>query len=267
MSGDPKAQESHSALEDVFQNLGQQLPAYLNLLNQQVLPQAQAELGATKAITPEYNKLLLDQYQQYAPGLAKVGAETENINRLGAAKTDTDILKNYGQSMAESARAYDQTLNPEVARTRTLEADKLGSLLNSINLDNANPEAERLVNQENIRTGNIATPSATNTVGNALQFGNERLKRVNALGQALNTATGFLQSGQSSFNPMANALGRNSTGAGVNNFAGVVKPTDEVYQQGQAGLGASQSIKQQQSDINANRRDTLDKIMPDSVSL
>src|SRR5439155_20956096 len=121
------------------------------------------------------------------------------------------------------AESLNKQTNPEFYKTREQASDKLGELLSSINLGNANPEAERLVGQEAARTGNLATPSATSTVSNALSFGNELQKRRNALGQALGTASGFLPASQSQFgqNVALNSIGRPASGTGSNLFAGL----------------------------------------------
>lgn len=260
MPGDKPPQSTTESTDQILQALTKNLPAYMQAMNQQVLPQGQAQLQSAQELSPQYNELLSKLYEQYAPRLAQTGAQVENINRTGAAQTDVNILKGPGGELVKQAQALDKTQNPEYYATRATAADKLGQLLGSINLNNANPEAERLVSQESARTGNLSTPSATSTVSNALSFGNEQQKRRDALGQAISTASGFLQPAQSQFNPIVTALGRNSTNAGASQFAGVQNPSNQAYQSGGNLLNSATQLKTQENEIDANRRDWVDRI-------
>lgn len=257
--GDDKAPPSQESTQDIIQALVRNLPAYMQVQNAQVGPQAQAQLDVAKNISPEYAKLNSDLYAQYAPQLANTATQVENINRTGAAKTDLDILRGSGGELATEAQRIDKILNPEFYNTRATTADKLGQLLGSIDLNDANPEAERLINQENTRSGNLGNDSATSTVSNALSFGGELQKRRDSLGQALSIATQSLQPMQGQFNPVVTALGRNSTNAGQGQFTGVQNPSNQAYQSGSQVLNSATAMKQQENEINANRRDGLDR--------
>src|SRR5437879_5130620 len=160
---DPKAQSGTGLSSSVIQTVMGNLPQYMNLLNQQLKPQAQSELDTAKAVSPGYQELLTNLYKQYGPELAKTGSAIDAISRKGAAQTDVDLLKGAGGESARNLQGLDKSLNPEYYATRSAAAGKLGDLLGSINLNNANPEAERLVSQESARSGNLSTPSATST--------------------------------------------------------------------------------------------------------
>lgn len=259
MGSDAPAVGSNESMYDVVNGLTLTLPDFMKVQNEQVLPQALAQLNAAKTISPEYNDLTTELARKYLPQLAEIGSGVENINRTNAAKTDLDILKGSGGELVKEAQGLDKQLNPEYYNTRAAAGDKLGQLLGSINLNDANPEAERLVNQENIRSGNLNNSSSTNTVSNALSFGSELDKRRNSLGQALSVATNFLQPSQSAFNPVVTALNRPSTNNGQSQFSGVNQPGSQAYQSGQNLLNNSTQMKMQQNDINANRRDGLDR--------
>lgn len=260
MSGDSSAPTANESTHDMMQALTRNLPEYMRVLNAQVGPQAKTELETAQEISPAYSKLLNEIYAQYAPELAKTGAKVEEINRVGAANTDLSILKGVGGDLTKEAQALDKSLNPEFYKTRENASNKLAELLNSINLNDAMPEAERLINQENARSGNLNNNSATNTVSNALSFGGEMRNRQMALGQAINAATNFLQPSQGQFNPVATALNRNSTNTGESRFAGVQKPSDQAYTQGSGLMNNISQFQQQGNQINANRRDTLDRL-------
>lgn len=257
---DSEAPQSNESMADIVRGLTYTLPDYMKVQNSQVLPQSQAQLDAAKQISPQYNDLITQLYAKYAPQLAQTGSEVENINRTNAAKTDLDILKGSGGDLAREAQKIDTQLNPEFYKTRADASDKIGQLLGSINLNDPNPEAERLVNQENARTGNSNNTSATNTVSNALSFGNEEQKRRDALGAALTTATNFLQPSQGQFNPVVTALNRPSTNNGQSQFSGVTKPGDQAYQSGGQLLNSGTQLKLQQNQIDSQRRDLMDRI-------
>lgn len=257
---DPPAPQSNESMRDMIQGLTDTLPAFMRVQNEQVLPQAQTELDTAKVISPQYAQLMDELYSTYGPRLANLGSDIEQINRERAAQTDLSILRGAGGDLAKEAQAVDRILNPEFYKTREAAADKLGQLLSSVNLDDANPEAERLISQENARTGNTGNTSATNTVSNALSFGNELEKRRSSLSNAVNTATNFLQPAQGQFNPVVTALNRPSTNAGQTNFTGINKPGGQAYQSGGQLLNSATTLKAQENDINSQRRDLLDRL-------
>jgi hypothetical protein len=259
-SGDASAPTANESTHDSMQALTRNLPAYMQAMNSQVMPQAKTQLEASQYLTPAYSKLLDDIYKQYAPSMAQTGAQVEQINRLGAANTDLAILNGPGAAMTEAAQNLDRKLNPEFYKTREAASGKLGELLKSINLDDPSVEAERLINQENIRSGNLGNNSATNTVANALDFGKERMGRQAMLGQAINAATNFLQPAQGSFNPVNTALNRDSKTTGENRFGGVQNPGNQAYDAGNSLMNNISSFQNNAMQINANRRDTLDRV-------
>lgn len=266
--GDSAAPTTQESTASILQALTQNLPGYMQVANAQVLPQAQAELNTAQQISPAYSQLLTNLYQQYAPQLAQAGTQVENINRTGAAKTDLDILKGSGGDLAREAVKVDKELNPEYYATREKAGKGISDLLGSINLNDANPEAERLINQENQRSGNLSSSAnGTNTTANALSFGNELQKRRDALSSALSTATNFLQPSQGQFNPVVTALNRPSTNTGSSQFAGVTNPSNQAYQSANSVLNTATAANQQSNDINANRRDILDRLNQTTSSI
>ena len=262
--GDPRAQTAQYQSGAAASSLTNVLPSILQAITGSTPALAQSTLAGAQGVSPGYNQLLTNLYQQFAPQLAKTGSQVENISRTGAANTDVNILGGAGGAAAKQGEALNRQFNPEFYKTRSAASGKLGELLSSINLGNANPEAERLVGQESARTGNLASPSATGTVANALSFGNELQKRRNALGQALGTASGFLPASQSQFgqNIALGSIGRPATNTGLNQFAGVQGAGLGTQAQGLASgiysgnLGAAQNT----ANIEANRRDILDRV-------
>lgn len=236
-----------------------QLPNYTNAQLAQLEPIEAAKLKAAQALSPEYNNLQTSLYSQNLPGLATTTAQAEDIKRQAAAATDTNILSSQGVPLASAYRAADSALNPEWYSARQSLGGSLGQLLDSLNLNAPNVEAERLVNQESLRSGNASTPSSTNTVANALSFGSEGMKRQNQLANALQIGSSMLPNMKSSFDPAANALVRSAGDTGASQFGGVREAGNEAFQSGQDVLNAAGGFQTTGMGVNAQKRDTLDR--------
>ncbi len=257
---DPEPRSGNILTSETIQNIIKNLPAYMEVVNSQIAPEARAKLASEKEISPQYQELLTSLYEQFAPRLAKAGAVAEGESRKGSAATDVELLGGSGGRTVRELSALDKEVNPEYYATRAAGANKLGQLLGSIDLNAPNIEAERLVSQEASRSGNAAVPSATGTVSNALSFGNELQKRRDALGQAINIASGFLAPASGTFNTANIALGKGPTNTGLTNFAGVKDTTSSAGATAGGLLGVGAGLVGQEQDIEAQRRDWVDRI-------
>ncbi len=265
---DPKAQAVGSSLNEIGQGMYKTLPVYAQMQRDQVMPDSLKDLQVSKRVSPAYAQLMQDLYSKYAPQLAQTGAKVDAISRTGAADTDLAIFQNQGSELGRSGEALNRELNPEWYKQRENLSGGLDQLLGSLNLDNANPEAERLVNQEMIRSGNIGSPTnATNTVSNALSFGNERQKRRDALGQAIQIGVSAIPSMISSYGTglAANTANKAPTNTGLSQFTGIKDPTKTSSAKDM--LGAATGLQTTAMDINAQRRDWIDRTNEISDSL
>lgn len=273
---DPAAETSSEGSSAITNAIIQDLPRYMEVVNRLSLPRAQAELGVAQAVSPDYQKLLNQLYAQYAPGLSATGSAIDAQNRLAQAEADRQLLTG-GSALAigKGARDLERVIDPEFYAVQDANIDKVGQLLGSIDLNSPNIEAERLINQENMRAGTDLVPSATNTVANALSFGNEQQKRRDALSRAVATASAVLGNTKTTFNPTQTLINRPATVGGAANaltqFGGVTNPSGAVDASGaelQQGLFGTKTAEM---DINSQRRDSFDRLksifMPDSVSL
>lgn len=261
-----------SAGESTEQSLGaviKYLPAFQELLNKNLKPTAEAEYGVAETVSPKYQKLMTDLYARYGPELARIGADVDRISRTEGARTDAALVEGPGRDLA---RAYDKTdreLNPEYYNIRSQAGSSLGQLLSGINIDDAGPEAERLINQENIRSGTAAAPSATTTVGNALQFGNERIKRMGVLSNAIAQANQYMPAAQNQgFNSATAILNRPTSNTGQAQFGGVQQGAgSSANATGQGLFNNVAGFQNNAAQINANRRDVLDRLNETTSSL
>lgn len=258
---DPPAPSAQESTDQTLGALIQRFPDLMKAYNAQVYPTAQAQLDSETKISPQYEQLMTDLYKQFAPQLAATGNQIDAASRTATANEDVNLLKNQGKELATGYNEIDRQLNPEYYATREKTANKLAELLGSVNLDDANPEAERLVNQENVRTGQLGNTSSTNTVANALAFGNEKAKRTATLSSAINAATSFLTPSQNTqFNPLTAVTGKPASNTGLSNFGGVTQSGQEAYSAGSGLLNTIAGFQNNAANINANRRDVLDRV-------
>jgi len=250
--------DSPASLAEISNLFSKHLPEMGEAVRGQVGPFAQTNLDAARQVSPGYAELLNDLYAQYAPGLAKTGTQVEDISRRGQAATDLGLLQDYAPSLMDAHRKA----NPEQFAVQSDAAKKLGELLNSINLNDASPEAERLIGREAARSGNLATPSATSTTSNALSFGREMDNRRNQLGQAISLATQFIPASQGGFNPVTNLMARGATGTGSNQFAGVAPLGGDAQALGSQLLGHTTDTKQQQNQLKYTAQETAQGWIP-----
>lgn len=235
------------------------LPQLSQVFNEQILPAEQAQLEASQVISPQYYDLLSNLMTTYGPDLARAGAATEAAAQEASAASNAALLSGSGGNLIRTAENLSRELNPEYYATRANTSDSINSLLGSINLDDPMIEAERLIGRENARAGTLNTPSQTNTVSNALSFGSELQKRRDALSNAINVATGFLAPAKSSFGAEL-ALGQPKTNTGTSQFGGVIEPTNAGLNTSSQFLGGLTGLRDTGNQINANKRDWIDRV-------
>ncbi len=200
MGADPKSHPYESTLLNLA-GYRAGLPKLMAATNAQLLPAELARIQAAEQITPRYTNLIND---------------ANNTTSINNAALENAIFGNFGVDKARIASGIDREINPEFYSAREAGLSNLMKGYDAIGLD-SDVAAERLVNAENVRSGNAGVPSnATNTVSNALSFGDEKLKRVSALDKLLNTGTTFMQGSKATFDPFGRST---SSGGGttVNN--------------------------------------------------
>ena len=258
---DPKAPSAGKQTRAMMDALTLKLPAFMEVINSQEMPRALTELGVAQKISPEMRKLETELYQRFAPMLAQTGRDIDAENRKASSRTDAEILDTSGRDLARTYKQIDEELNPEFYKTRASAATSIDQLLKAINLDDPNIEAERLISQENARSGNDSAESTISTTANALNFGAAKQGRMAALSNAINTATNFLQpSTNAQFNPATASLNRPTSNTGLSQFGGVSGSSGVAANLGNGMKDTVAGFQSQAADINANRRDILDKI-------
>lgn len=258
---DKKAPSTSNSARDLVASLENYLPRLNELYSQQILPMEQAQHDASAQMAPQQYQLLTDMLSQFGPQLAEAGSQMDGAVRRSTSQTDLDLLRGSGGQLVREADQLGRQINPEFYNTRANASERANQLLGAVNLDNPNIEAERFINQENVRSGNSSALGGINTVSNALKFGQSERDRMGALSNAINTATNFLTGSHSpgQMGP-ANVLGQAGDNAGTAHFSGISSPTNMGVSMGQDFLGNLTGLRGQEMGINANRRDWIDRV-------
>lgn len=278
MGSDAPAPTATESTAEMMRAYTAGLPDLLNVTSQNILPVEKAMLEASQAVSPGYTKLQTDLYGTYGPELTRIGSELNRQNEMAQIATDTGALAeaNKAGGLLDQAKAGQEKLDPEYYTSRALASSKLGDLLNSIDVNGLSgserAEVSRSLARDNAATGNT-DPSSLSTVSNAMTFGSALDKKRNSLMNALNTASQLaptFKSGQDAFQMTTGRSGSANTGTGQ--FVGNTQTGGTATAMGNSLLGQVGQANSNAMNINANRRDTLDKatsmvgaIMPDSV--
>lgn len=267
--GDPSATPVGQSTAQQMQAYIQNLPALLQTTANSTLPVGQTTQNAQNVLSPQQQQLQSQLFSQYAPGLYNTGNTLNNITNTGGVANASNLLNGQGGQLVNQAISADQTANPEYYATRAATGSAINNLLGSINLNGLSgserSEVERSLNQQNARGGNINVPSATNTVQNAMTYGSALQTKRNALSSAIQTATSFLPSSQSGVNSFAIGTGQSTAqnNPGQSQFLGIGDNANNASSTnsslGNSLLGGINSTANNAANIDANRRDALDR--------
>ena len=272
--GDPAPLTTQESTAQQLAALTSGLPGLMNAIGSTTLPYQQQIQNAQNVIAPQQAALNNQLYAQYVPQLNAINNSLNNTNALAAAQTGLNILQGPGQAEALQAQAIQQKLDPEYYATRANTGQKVNELLNSFNLNGLSgserAEVERSNAQQDSSRGIVNAPSQTATVSNAMSFGSALQNKRNALSQAIANATSYLPSSQGQVSALGvaggnQAQGQSNTNTAGNQFSGV--STSQVGQLGGANnqqasslMGNINNTALNSANINANRRDTLDRV-------
>ena len=186
--------------------LQQLLPYYLDTINKGNLQTAQGNLGVAQATSPGYAQLMTQIFNQYGPQLNAIGNAINRQNALAQANTESQVMAGPGQNLVKQAYDLSQVFDKPYYDTRAATAGRLQDLLGSINLNGGLSDTERNeiaqgLSREGYARGTANAPSASETVANAMQYGQagyqRRTQQQSLLGSAISTASSFLPSSKS----------------------------------------------------------------------
>lgn len=214
----------------------QLLPYYLDAINKGNLQSAMGNLNVAQATSPGYAQLMTQIFNQYGPQLNAIGNAINRQNALAQANTENQVMAGPGQDLVKQAYGLSQVFDKPYYDTRATTAGRLGDLMNSIDLNAGLSPTERNeiaqgLAREGYQRGTANAPSATETVGNAMQYGQagyqRKVQQQSLLGSAINTAASFLPTAKSGVDVFQVATGRPSM------------PNQGAAQMGQASQGVT----------------------------
>jgi hypothetical protein len=234
--------------------------------NLPVLDNAQLRLAQQNA--PAWAQLQTQLAQQQGVPLAEASARAEAAANAIKSGADADILRTTGRDYATQLDALQRQVDPEYYETRANIGRQSNALLNSYDLNGLSPteraEMERSLARQNTATGTYGNPSQINILANANQFGSALQNKRNNLSNSIGLVAGSTPSLKSGIDVAQGALGRPSMATGLANsqFAGVSQPNfgGSTLGMGNNLLGQTGENARQSNMINANRRDTLDRV-------
>jgi len=268
--GDPPAPSTQESMASVLQAYIENLPQLMSVTSKNALPTEQNILDANKVLAPQQNQLALDLYKQFGDQFTQAGVETNRKEALGQAATDLAVLQGPGKALAAAQLEAQKAADPEYYKTRETASNTLANLFSALPDANGGlsggerEEVSRSLARDNAARGN-ENPTATSTVENAMKFGaaGEARKSANQdrISQAIQAATSFMPSAKSGIDVLNTTTGRQTiANPGQSQFAGVSKDTGaSTMSMGSDLLGQTSAMRQQQNQINSQRRDSLDR--------
>lgn len=257
--GDPPAPTAVESTREMLRGYEEGLPGFLRVTRTEAAPTAEAAYNLTKTFAPLYSALQTQVYGEQGKELNKIGREIARENALAQSATDTEVLKGPGKELILEANALNRTIDPEYYQTREKIAAGLAELLSGKLTGGEEEALQRSINRERIATGQTM-PSALTTASAALRFGEAA---NNKLANALALATGALPSFRSGTDVLMQTIGRpSSVNPGDTRFLGITPEGygTQAYSFGQNLLNNIGENQRLAMEINANRRDTMDRI-------
>lgn len=251
--GDPAPPPNTESSQAVLDAYTHGLPQILKIMQDQVGPTDQAFFNSRQNIAPQEAALDTKMYQDNAPALAQAG--------IGAANAAFD---NGGSALATKAQGLQRQVDQPWYDARDQAGGKLADLLGGMDpnqltgAESAN--VERGLNRTNGANGTLNNPDNNAVLKNAMTFGSALDQKRSNVANAINSATQFLGQGKSGIDTFAQATGQTGTaqfGAPAYNSQG---QGQNAFTTGNNAYNQMNAMRLNQNDIQANRRDSLDRI-------
>jgi hypothetical protein len=255
---DSRAPSTSSSTGRIASAFNRYLPGISNASNATILPNEQARADASLAVSPQYSALQAALYDVFGRDLNRVGNEIGAENIAAQVQSDLDLLRGTGRDAVQAAVDTNRIADPEFYNVRQNVGARLNDLLSPALSGAETEEITRALNRQRASEGSLSVPTAQSTVENAMTFGSALRDR---LGSAIQTASASLPALRGGMDTTSLATGR-ATGpnTGESRFVGVQTGLgDQAQQTSNNFLQGVTGINMQRNDINANRRDFLDR--------
>ena len=245
-----------------------------------ILPMIQQQVAAARQYEPEMQKLREEispreqalnkkLYEEFGPEFARIGSQIARQNAEAQAQTDLGVVSGTGRQLVREAMKTQKEADPEAYRARELALQNLEKLQGSLTDPDAGlsggerAEIDRSLARENFARGTGATPTATSTVSNAMAFGGageaRKQQRQSAIANAAQLATGAVQPLSSRIDTFQLTTGRPSVNQGEARTGGAREVGQESNAMGMNLFGNASQMRQQENQINAQRKSALDQ--------
>ena len=245
-----------------------------------IIPMIQQQVAAARQYEPEMQKLREEispkeqalnkrLYEEFGPEFARIGSQIARQNAQAQAETDLGIVSGTGRELVREAMKTQREADPEAYRARELALANLEQLQGSLTDPNAGlsgaerAEIDRSMARENFARGTGATPTATSTVSNAMAFGQageaRKAQRQSAIANAAQLAAGSVQPLSSRIDTFQLTTGRPSVNQGEARTGAAREVGQESNAMGMNLFGNASQMRQQENQINAQRKSALDQ--------
>jgi len=234
MPKDPPAPPAQESMASIMRTFYKAYPYLIKANAAGILPTELAKISALEQTAPRETALLGE------------------VNRANLGQ-DIQTLQATSPAYISGIRSAEEQLNPGSTGLRDSATQAYQGGIESLDPNKIFPEAERLVNLENVRSGNMSSPaSGTTTIANALRFGEAKTNRMMQLNNLLQGSTNFLNNGTLKADYLGRPTSTQQTGT---SFANVGSGAEGLTS---GLLNTTSQIKGQEIDINANRRSGLE---------
>ena len=265
---------------NVIPNTQESMESVMKAYRDNLIPMIQNQVQAAQAyepamqtlreqISPREQALNAQLYAQYGPQFARTGSDIARQNAQAQAETDLGIVSGTGRELAREAMRTQREADPEAYRARELALQNLEQLQGSLTDPNAGlsgaerAEIDRSLARENYARGTGATPTATSTVSNAMAFGGageaRKAQRQSAIANAAQLAAGAVQPLSSRIDTFQLTTGRPSINQGEARTGGAREVGQESNAMGMNLFGNASQMRQQENQLNAQRKTGLDQ--------
>lgn len=264
----------------VIPNTQESMESVMKAYRENIIPMIQQQVAAARQYEPEMQKLREEispreqalnaqLYRQFGPEFARIGSDIARQNAQAQAETDLGIVSGTGRELVREAMRTQKEADPEAYRARELALANLEQLQGSLTDPNAGlsgaerAEIDRSLARENYARGTGATPTATSTVSNAMAFGGageaRKAQRQSAIANAAQLAAGAVQPLSSRIDTFQLTTGRPSINQGEARTGGAREVGQESNAMGMNLFGNASQMRQQENQLNAQRKTGLDQ--------
>ena len=264
----------------VIPNTQESMESVMKAYRENIIPMIQQQVQAARQYEPEMQRLREEispreqalnarLYEQFGPEFARIGSDIARQNAQAQAETDLGIVSGTGRELVREAMRTQREADPEAYRARELALANLEQLQGSLTDPNAGlsgaerAEIDRSMARENFARGTGATPTATSTVSNAMAFGQageaRKAQRQSAIANAAQLAAGAVQPLSSRIDTFQLTTGRPSVNQGEARTGGAREVGQESNAMGMNLFGNATQMRQQENQLNAQRKTGLDQ--------